>query len=379
MALTKYKLGDLIEQSDERNSENQYSVDNVKGISIQKIFIETKANMEGVSLTPYKLVQPDDFAYVTVTSRNGEKITLAHNKTEDTYIVSSSYIVFRVKRQDLLISDYLFMYFNRSEFDRFSRFNSWGSARETFSWEDMCDMDVELPPIDIQQKYVDIYNAMVSNQQCYELGLEDLKLTCDAYIDELRRDLVHQPIGKYISLSNVRNDELIYGIDDVKGISIEKKFIPTKANMEGVSLKHYAVVFPSEFAYVTVTSRNGEKISLAYNDSDDTYICSSSYIVFSVNDESVLLPSYLAMLLERNEFNRYARFHSWGSARETFDWDGMCAVEIPIPDISIQKDIVDIFNVYKERKNINERLKSQIKDICPILIKGSIEEARKEA
>lgn len=379
MALTKYKLGDLIEQSDERNSENQYSVDNVKGISIQKIFIETKANMEGVSLTPYKLVQPDDFAYVTVTSRNGEKITLAHNKTEDTYIVSSSYIVFRVKRQDLLISDYLFMYFNRSEFDRFSRFNSWGSARETFSWEDMCDMDVELPPIDIQQKYVDIYNAMVSNQQCYELGLEDLKLTCDAYIDELRRDLVHQPIEKYISLSNVRNDELIYGIDDVKGISIEKKFIPTKANMEGVSLKHYAVVFPSEFAYVTVTSRNGEKISLAYNDSDDTYICSSSYIVFSVNDESVLLPSYLAMLLERNEFNRYARFHSWGSARETFDWDEMCAVEIPIPDISIQKDIVDIFNVYKERKNINERLKSQIKDICPILIKGSIEEARKEA
>lgn len=379
MALIKYKLGDLIEQSDERNTENKYTLENVKGISIQKIFIETKANMEGVSLKPYKLVKTDDFAYVTVTSRNGEKITLAHNITEDTYIISSSYIVFRVKRDDLLLSDYLFMHFNRFEFDRFSRFNSWGSARETFSWEDFCDIDIDLPSLEIQKNYVDIYNAMVSNQECYERGLEDLKLTCDAYIDELRRDLVHQPIGKYISLSNVRNDELIYGIDDVKGISIEKKFIPTKANMEGVSLKPYAVVFPSEFAYVTVTSRNGEKISLAYNDSDDTYICSSSYIVFSVNDESVLLPSYLALLLERNEFNRYARFHSWGSARETFDWDEMCAVEIPIPDISIQKDIVDIFTVYKERKNINERLKNNIKDICPILIKGSIEEARKEA
>lgn len=379
MALIKYKLGDLIEQSDERNTENKYTLENVKGISIQKIFIETKANMEGVSLKPYKLVKTDDFAYVTVTSRNGEKITLAHNITEDTYIVSSSYIVFRVKRDDLLLSDYLFMHFNRFEFDRFSRFNSWGSARETFSWEDFCDIDIDLPSLEIQKNYVDIYNAMVSNQECYERGLEDLKLTCDAYIDELRRDLVHQPIGKYISLSNVRNDELIYGIDDVKGISIEKKFIPTKVNMEGVSLKPYAVVFPSEFAYVTVTSRNGEKISLAYNDSDDTYICSSSYIVFSVNDESVLLPSYLALLLERNEFNRYARFHSWGSARETFDWDEMCAVEIPIPDISIQKDIVDIFTVYKERKNINERLKNNIKDICPILIKGSIEEARKEA
>ena len=78
MALTKYKLGDLIEQCDERNSELTYTLDDVKGISIQKIFIETKADMEGVSLKPYKLVKPDDFAYVTVTSRNGEKITLAH-------------------------------------------------------------------------------------------------------------------------------------------------------------------------------------------------------------------------------------------------------------------------------------------------------------
>ncbi len=160
MALTKYKLGELIEQSDERNSDNKFTLDNVKGISIQKIFIETKANMEGVSLTPYKLVRPDDFAYVTVTSRNGEKITLTHNTTEDTYIVSSSYIVFCVKRTDLLLSNYLFMYFNRTEFDRFSRFNSWGSARETFSWEDFCDIDIDLPPIDIQQKYVDIYNAI---------------------------------------------------------------------------------------------------------------------------------------------------------------------------------------------------------------------------
>ena len=133
MGLTKYKLGDLIEQCDERNSEGIYSLDDVKGISIQKIFIETKANMEGVSLNPYILVKPDFFAYVTVTSRNGEKITLAHNTTDKTYLVSSSYVVFKIGRTDLLLSDYLFMYFNRPEFDRFSRFNSWGSARETFS------------------------------------------------------------------------------------------------------------------------------------------------------------------------------------------------------------------------------------------------------
>lgn len=165
MALTKIKLGKLIEISEEKNIDNLYTIEDVKGISIQKKFIETKADMSGVLLTPYLLVKPDDFAYVTVTSRNGDKITLAHNTTEETYIVSSSYVVFHVVRKDLLLSDYLFMYFNRPEFDRYARFNSWGSARETFDWDTMCDIVIELPDISIQQKYVDIYNAMVANQQ----------------------------------------------------------------------------------------------------------------------------------------------------------------------------------------------------------------------
>lgn len=375
MALTKYKLGDLIRLRDERNSDLVYTIDDVKGISIQKVFIETKADMGGVSLRPYILVKPDYFAYVTVTSRNGEKITLAHNDTDNTYIVSSSYVVFDVCRPDVLLSDYLFMYFNRPEFDRYARFNSWGSARETFSWEDMCDIDIELPDITVQQKYVDIYNAMLANQRSYERGLEDLKLVCDGFIDRLRNQLPHQAIGKYIELSDVRNDDLRYGIEDLRGVSIDKKFIFTKADMSGVSLKPYAVVAPEEFAYVTVTSRNGEKISLAFNNSDDSYICSSSYVVFRIKDKEQLLPAYLSMMFERNEFNRYARFHSWGSARETFDWVEMCDVEIPIPSIDVQRSIVGIYNAYIERKQINERLVARIKDLCPILIKGSIEEA----
>ena len=378
MGLTKYKLGELIELCETRNDNLKYGVKDVKGISIQKEFIETKANMEGVSLKPYYLVQPDDFVYVTVTSRNGEKITLAHNISDSTYIVSSSYVVYKVKRIELLLPDYLFMYFNRPEFDRFSRFNSWGSARETFNWEDMCDIDIELPNIDIQQKYVDVYNAMLENQKSYESGLDNLKLGCDAYIEELRKELPHKKLGNYISLCDEKNDDLEYGLDAVRGISIEKRFIYTKANMEGVSLKPYAVVKPDEFAYVTVTSRNGEKISLARNNSDEAYICSSSYIVFKVDDTNTLLPAYLSMLFERSEFNRYSRFNSWGSARETFDWEEMKNVLIPIPNIEIQQDIVNIFEAYNTRRDINEKLKAQIKDICPILIKGSIEEARHE-
>ena len=198
MGLIKYKLGDLIQLCDARNDDLQYGIEDVKGISIQKIFIETKADMTGVSLKPYYLVQPDDFAYVTVTSRNGEKITLAHNTTDNTYIVSSSYVVFSVKDTELLLSDYLFMFFNRSEFDRYSRFNSWGSARETFSWEDMCDMEVDLPPLPIQQKYVDIYNAMLANQDSYECGLEDLKISFEALIDEYKHKANKKTVGSIL-------------------------------------------------------------------------------------------------------------------------------------------------------------------------------------
>lgn len=374
MALTKYKLGDLIEQSDERNSENQYSVDNVKGISIQKIFIETKANMEGVSLTPYKLVQPDDFAYVTVTSRNGEKITLAHNKTEDTYIVSSSYIVFRVKRQDLLISDYLFMYFNRSEFDRFSRFNSWGSARETFSWEDMCDMDVELPPIDIQQKYVDIYNAMVSNQQCYERGLEDLKLTCDAYIEDLRRKMPCEEIGPYLRECNEKNEG--NAITLFQGVNVDHVFTEPKRVAE--DSENGSVVRTGQFAFNKVMKSNRTKLPIALREGPDCVV-SNSYQVFEITDTKKLNPKYLLMWFNRTETQRYAGFISFGTTRDIFTFEDMGKIEIPIPSAEIQQDVVDIFTVYQERSEINERLKMQLKDICPILIKGSIEEARKEA
>lgn len=372
MALTKYKLGSLLELCDDRNSDLKHRIDDVKGISIQKIFIDTKADMTGVSLKPYILVKPDSFAYVTVTSRNGKKITIAHNDTENTYIVSSSYVVFKVRCPDLLLSDYLFMLFNRPEFERYARFNSWGSARETFSWEEMCDIDIDLPPLSVQQKYVDIYNSMLANQRCYERGLEDLKLTCDAYIENLRRETLTQKIGAFLTQSDRRND-IGLTVESVRGLATSKAMIPTKADMDGVSLNNYKVVPPRYIAYVPDTSRRGDKVSLGFNDTDETFLVSSISTVFGT-DLSVLIPEYLMLFLTRSEFDRYARFNSWGSARETFNFEDMCDVEIPIPDISVQKAIADIFTAYNTRKQINDRLKAQIKDLCPILVKGAVEE-----
>ena len=373
MGLTEYKLGDLIELCGATNDSLQYGIEDVKGISFQKIFIETKADMTGVSLRPYYLVQPDDFAYITVTSRNGEKLTIAHNTTVDTYIISSSYVVFRVKETNLLLSDFLFIYFNHPEFDRYSRFHSWGSARETFSWEDMCDIDIALPPIEIQQKYVSVYRAMLENQQSYERGLEDLKLVCDAYIEDLRRKIPCEPIGPYLEPYDVRNGP--DGTKNVMGVSTSKEFREATSKVKRNELANYKVVKPRQISFVQ-TTHNEKVFAYALNNTNEDIVVTSVNEVFSVNEDK-LLPEYLSMFFNRTEFDRYARFHSWGSARETFTWDDLIIVKISIADITVQRSIVDIYTVYKERKEINEKLKSQIKDICPILIKGANEEGKK--
>ena len=369
MALTRHKLGELLQLEDARNSNGIYSLKDVRGISIQKTFIETKANMDGVSLEPYILVAPDCFAYVTVTSRNGEKITIAHNTTQETFIVSSSYVVFSVNKVDLLDSDYLFIYFNRPEFDRYARVNSWGSARETFNWEDMRDIDIELPDLQTQKKYVAIYNTMLTNQKSYERGLDDLKIVCDGYIEDLRRRVPCTPIGEYIAKSTEKNSNGAITLE--QGINIEKQFITPQRSNDNFFGRQ--IVRTGQIAYCT--QLNNENVAVALRTGPDC-IVSSVYDVIYVKDKTVLLPEYLMLWLSRAEFGRYLYWASQGTSYEFLSYDNLAGYRIPVPDIQIQKSIVSVYNVYLERITTNKILKAKIKDICPVLIKGSLEEEK---
>jgi type I restriction enzyme, S subunit len=377
MALTKYKIGALVELYNENCNVSNLTIYDVSGVNRDKEFFEPSKQV-GADTSKYKVVPPYYFACNLMHVGRDEVLPIALNHTENNKFVSPAYTVFNIKDETILLREYFFIMLKSDERDRYFWFQTDSSVRDGMSWEDFSDLEIELPSLPIQQKYVDVYNAMLANQQSYERGLEDLKLVCDGYIEDLRRKIPSERIGKYIQLSEDRNEELKYGIADVRGISIEKRFIETKADMQGVGLKPYYIIHPDEFAYVTVTSRNGEKISLAHNGTEETYICSSSYIVFrSVNAEK-LYPKYLKIFFSRNEFDRYARFNSWGSARETFNWEDMCDVKIPIPDIKVQLAIADMHTAYITRKEINEKLKAQLKDLCPVLIKGSLDEAERE-
>ena len=366
MALSKYKLGELIKQRREKYDGSEELP--IRGVA-REGFISPK--QDGADLSIYNVYYLNDFVF---NPARMELNSIALNMFWNKAICSSLYEIFYVIRTDLLLPEYLNLFIKRDEFARKCWFEAVGSARNYFRVADLSEFNIELPDLPTQQKYVDIYNALVANQQAYERGLDDLKLTCDAYIEDLRRKMPCEKIGKYLIECNERND-IGLTVDNVRGIATSKEFIDTKANMDGVPLSNYKMVRPNEIAYISDTSRRGDKISLAMNSSDETYLVSSISTVFRTN-KKYLLPEYLFLFYSRTEFDRYARFNSWGSARETFNWDDMCDVKIPIPDIAIQKSIAEMYMVNNKRKEINEQLKAQIKNICPILIKGSLEESR---
>lgn len=360
------KIGPYIREVDNRNTDSKVTL--LRGVSTRKVLIESVANMTNVSLHNYKIAEKGQFVYVADTSRRGEKIAIALND-EETCIVSSIYTVFETD-QNYLLPEYLFIWFNRSEFDRYARFNSWGSARETFNWDDMCNVEIPIPDIAEQRKYVALYKGLLTNQKAYENSLEDLQLICDTYIEDLIKKEPLKGLGEYIQQSDERNRDL--QVSFLQGVSTSKVLIETKANTNGINFSNYKVVRTGEFVYVADTSRRGDKIALAMN-SAKPCIVSAIYTVFKVIKPTELLPEYLYLYFQRTEFDRYARFNSWGSARETFDWADMCNVKLPIPSIEKQQAIVTIYHTLQTHKRINEQLKESIKPLCPVLMKGVLE------
>ena len=370
MPLIKCKLGELIELVDERNLDG---LRNFYGVNIDKEFIPTVADTSTLNEKKYKVVRKNRFACNLMHVGRDVAIPIAFHQSDEPIIVSPAYFTFEVTATDKILPEYFFMLFRSKEKDRLGWFLSDSSVRANLEWKTFCDIEINLPPLAVQKKFIAVYNALLENKKAYERGLDDLKLVCDGYIENLRRNMPREKIGNYIELIDERNADNLYTTEDVRGLGTTKEIITTKADLDGVNLENYKVVQPEQFAYVADTSRRGDKISLAHNMDDKIFLVSSISIVFSTDAEK-LLPQYLMLFFNRSEFDRYARFHSWGSAREVFTWKDLCEVEVPIPDIKIQQSIAAIYEVLRTRKKILERLKTQIKNICPILIKGSLDE-----
>lgn len=369
MGLNKYRLGDYIERSMINNHDLRYGSELIEGVTSDGTFAAPKGSLLDIDLKPYKIVQNGAFVY------NPSRLDLGSiaYRTEGLCIVSHLYVVFYLNElgKQMIDPEYLYMYFHRDEFCREVTFRNFGSQRPEFNFYDMSDIELYLPPLPIQQKYVAIYKAMVANQQSYEQGLDDIKLTMDSLLDRIKHKSTMKPMGELLKEIDCRNDD--GKISDVQGINITKQFMPSVADTNGVNLKNYKVVKRGQFAYSGMQTGRDECIRIALYNQDDPIIISPAYSVFEVKDSTVL-PQYIMMWFSRSESDRRGWFMSDSSIRTNLDLDRFYEIKLPVPDIAMQKSIVELYAAYVTRRNISEKLKAQIRDICPILIKGSIED-----
>ena len=260
------KLGELIEECDLRNSDNTYTHEDVVGISTDKKFITTKANLEGVSLTSYKVVKPREFAYVADTSRRGDKIALALNTMEHPVLISSIYTSFRCQDENKLLPEYLYLLLIRTEFDRIARFNSWGSARETYMFSDLGRYEIPLPAIEVQREYVDAYRSLqqlAEQNEALAAPLQDvIQNSIISFIDKYEL----KPVGEFIDFFREKNTDKEISLE--QGVNINKEFItPQRSNSD---LSSRIKVRNGQFAYCT--QLNNENVAIAYRNGPDCVV-----------------------------------------------------------------------------------------------------------
>ena len=297
------------------------------------------------------------------TSRRGDKIALALNDSEKGYLISSIYTTFCSKDENILLPEYLYLLLSRTEFDRYSRFNSWGSARETFDWAEMSRVKIPLPSIETQRELVAVYNGLKELAEENEKLLEPLSKSCEAFIVDCKKKYPAVMLKNKIEECKERNSDLLYGVEYLQGVTSEGKFDESKANTEGLDFSNYKIVYKNNFAY-NPSRINVGSIALS---SKENAIVSPMYIVFKITDNN-LIPEYLKLWFSRKEFQRSTYFYAMGSVRDTFDFNLMQEVQIPLPPKEVQQKIVDLYNCYEECKRIANEAREKISNLCPALV-----------
>lgn len=357
------RLGDLIELCDERNSEGKYGIDDVRGMTISKEIISTKADIKDTDLSKFYIVYPNEFIYNPRT--HGKKIGLGFNNSLKPILISWNNTAFKVKDIEKVEPTYLYMIFNREEWDREACYNSWGSSTVVFAWEDLCNMKIPLPSIETQKELVAVYNGLKELAEENEKLLEPLEESCQAFIVDCKKKYPMKRLGDMIEEVDIKNSD--NKIKAVKSVSITKEFKETGAKVNKDELSGYKLVPPRHLSYVQ-TTKNEKCFANALNTSNETYVVTSVNKVIKSKDENILDIGYLHLFLRREEFDRYAIFNSWGSAREIFAYDDLCDVQIPVPPLEIQQKIVDLYNCYEECKRISTTAREKIKNLCPALV-----------
>lgn len=365
-------LGEFIVARKENNKSLQYGPELIEGVTSQGEFAPTKAVTDGINMKPYKVVRHGDFAYNPSRLNIG---SLAYRQGE-MCIVSHLYQIFYIKAESGILPEYLLLFFRRNEFLRMVDYHNYGSQRAEFNIHDISEFKIPVPykdgepDVERQKEVVDIWQGLRRLKEDNEALAAPLLELCQAKMDELKHSAPMVELGEYIHRIDERNKD--NKIRDVKGISVTKEYRePTsKVDLNG-NLSTYKIVRYNQFGFIQTTN-NEKRLVVSLSKFKKPILISSVNEVFEVNSEEEIIPDFLQLWFLRSEVDRYGRYHSWGSARETFTWNDMCRMKVLKPSIEVQRAIVDIYHCARRAKEISEEASQQLKTICPALMQHII-------
>lgn len=365
------KLGDLIEKYRHKCGDTKAIV---SGVDINKQFIPTRANLEGTDISGYYVVPPKYFACNLMHIGRDERIPIAYNSSPDYYVVTSAYYVFRIKEEkhNDVLGEYLYIIFCIAEFDRLTWFYTDSSIRGNLREDRFLEIEIPLPSLAEQQKVVNAWKALREIKEQNEEIAAPLMQVCQSYIQELKHSATCDSvrIGDFIKVNEITNKE--NKAYSVLGLNKAKSFMPTVANTESVNLKNYKVVSHGMFAYSGMQTGRDLCIRIAYYDEENPCLISPAYTTFNIDESKGLLAVYFMMIFKRSEMDRLGWFYSDSSVRSNLDWERFVEIEIPLPPLSVQQAIVNIYNCANEAKKIAAEADRMSREVCPALIQHVI-------
>ena len=339
-------LGNHIRLIDTRNRES--ITDRVLGI-----FMPSVANVIGTDLSKYKLITKGKFACNPMHVGRDERLPVALYDEEEPAVVSPAYFMFEVIDNSILNEDYLMMWFRRPEFDRICWLHTDGSVRGGITWDDICRLELPIPPIENQLEIVNIYKAITERIALKQKINDNLAATIQTIFLSCKQSdtfKTYLPLNELVKTVNFRNKDNVYGIDDLMGVSLTKEFIKSPANTISLDVSNYKIVKPFQFACNLMHVGRDKKVAVGMLTDADNVIISPAFTVFETINNNVILPEVLVSWFSQSFFDNEVSYLASEGIRDGIKWDTFAQIPIFIPEFEIQTKIQNIYKNIQQNK-----------------------------
>ena len=344
-------LGNHIRLIDTRNRES--ITDRVLGINIDKFFMPSVANVIGTDLSKYKLITKGKFACNPMHVGRDERLPVALYDEEKPAIVSPAYFMFEVIDNSILNEDYLMIWFRRPEFDRICWLHTDGSVRGGITWDDICRLELPIPPIENQLEIVNSYKAITERIALKQKINDNLAATIQTIFLSCKQSdtfKTYLPLNELVKTVNFRNKDNVYGIDDLMGVSLTKEFIKSPANTISLDVSNYKIVKPFQFACNLMHVGRDKKVAVGMLTDADNVIISPAFTVFEIINNNVILPEVLVSWFSQSFFDNEVSYLASEGIRDGIKWDTFAQIPIFIPEFEIQTKIQNIYKNIQQNK-----------------------------